>query len=258
MEVTRRQTKSIRIVVEPPEGRVRVSAPRQLGDLALGVAIQRRLGWIRKHRTRMAAMDRSPCLGYVDGERLRWLGLEVELRVVPGGRGAKARLLEDDRIIELRVGKGCSLEGKAAAIGKCYRTALKGLLPELAEKWEAVLGVKVWELRIKTMRTRWGSCNTKVRRIWLNLELARRPFACLEYVLVHEMAHLIERGHGPAFKAILDRCLPEWRTAKKLLGAEGHRAQGSPLHGAAGDKVQSPLNSWNPVHLRKRGRSQGS
>ena len=98
-----------------------------------------------------------------------------------------------------------------------YRKELRELIPPLIAKWEPILGVRVNEFGIKKMKTRWGSCNPEVKRIWLNLELAKKSPTCIEYVLVHEMAHLLERSHNETFVAYMDKFLPNWRAIKAEL-----------------------------------------
>ena len=225
VEVTRKSVRSIRIVIEPPEGRVRVSAPWRVSNDEVRAALVERLGWIAKHRQRMATMRRSPRLEYVEGESLRWFGRDLVLHVVPGSRKARARLEPESGCVWLAARESADHEGsgreeRAAAIEACWRASLLAALPALAAKWEPLLGVHAERWGCRCMTSRWGSCNTRARRISLNLELARRPPACLEYVVVHELAHLLEPGHGPRFKAILDRALPDWRARENLLASE--------------------------------------
>jgi len=220
VEVTRKSVRSIRIVIEPPEGRVRVSAPWRVSNEEVRAALVERLGWIAKHRQRMATMRRPPRLEYVEGESLRWFGRDLVLHVVPASRKARARLEPEAGCVWLAVREGADRDERAAAIEACWRASLLEALPSLAAKWEAQLGVQAERWGCRRMTSRWGSCNTRARRISLNLELARRPPACLEYVVVHELAHLLEPGHGPRFKAILDRALPDWRAREKLLASE--------------------------------------
>lgn len=220
VEVTRKSVRSIRIVIEPPEGRVRVSAPWRVGDEEVRAALVDRLSWISKHQKRMASMKRSPRLEYVEGESLKCFGQDLVLHVVRGAGRTKARLEPETGCVWLAAREGADREERAAAIEACWRESLLASVPALAEKWEPLLGVHAERWGCRRMTSRWGSCNTRTRRISLNLELARRPPACLEYVVVHELAHLLEPGHGPRFKALLDRSLPDWRTREKLLSSE--------------------------------------
>lgn len=98
-----------------------------------------------------------------------------------------------------------------------YRAQLKALIPPLLDKWQPVLGVQVAEWGVKKMKTKWGSCNSNDRRIWLNLELAKKPVQCLEYIIVHEIVHLMERHHNDRFRTLMDQFMPKWRLRRDAL-----------------------------------------
>jgi predicted metal-dependent hydrolase len=119
--------------------------------------------------------------------------------------------------LELRVRPGSDRDKRDAVLQNWYRTQLKAQLPALVDKWEPIVGVRVADTRIKRMKTRWGSCRVESRRIWLNLELAKKPVACLEYILVHEMIHLLERHHTDRFRELMDRFMPNWRIYRDEL-----------------------------------------
>jgi predicted metal-dependent hydrolase len=168
----------------------------------------------------MSEREMPPRLEYVDGEAIRWLGRDLRLRVVEGAKRNKARIRAELGIVELALREGADRAAREAAIEACWRAGLEAILPGAAGPWEERLAVSATAWTVRRMTSRWGSCNTKTGRICLNLELARRAPACLEYVIVHELAHLKEAGHGPRFKAILDRTMPDWRAREKLLAAE--------------------------------------
>lgn len=220
VEVTRRPGRTVRIVIDAPGGRVRVLAPPVMSDAAIGDILTRRLGWITKQRERMAARACPPRPEFVEGEALRLLGQSRVLTLREGARKTAFRLLAGGDQVELALRKGSDRAGIESALDAWYRDELKRRIPALVAAWEPVLGVRVGEWGLKRMKSRWGSCNPRASRIWLNVELATRRPECLEYVLVHEMAHLLEPGHGPRFKAILDGALPDWRATKKLLDSE--------------------------------------
>ena len=119
--------------------------------------------------------------------------------------------------LHLHVRPGASAGERQRALSNWYRQELKALIPPLLARWQPVLGVQAAEWGVRSMKTRWGSCNIRARRIWLSLELARKPVECLEYVVVHELVHLLERGHNQRFYAYLDRFLPTWRLARTAL-----------------------------------------
>lgn len=165
-------------------------------------------------------MRQVPRLDFVDGESLRFLGRDLLIRGLSTQGRARVGLLAAEGRVELWTREGSDREARARLVDAWYRAELGKLLPGLIATWEARLGVRVAAWGFRRMRSRWGSCNPATARISLNLELATRPEACLEYVLVHEMAHLLEPGHGPAFKAVMDGALPDWRRVKKLLAEE--------------------------------------
>ena len=157
----------------------------------------------------------------MDGETLPLLGRGVALRVQPRGSVAKADWAADGALL-LRAPATATRARREAAVRRWYqRELLKAALALLPQR-QAAMGVEASGLKVRAMRSRWGSCNTRSRAITLALELARRPPECLEYILVHELAHLRVRSHGKRFKAILDKQLPDWRARRKQLNSPGH------------------------------------
>jgi predicted metal-dependent hydrolase len=218
VEIVRKDIKNLHLGVYPPSGRVRVAAPLLLKDDAVRLAIVSKLGWIRRQKAKFESQPRQSAREMVTGETHYLFGRRYRLRVVPQQSWAKIEI-RNKSIIELQVRPGTSVEYREGALHEWYRDQLKLLIPPLLEKWEARLGVKVKEWGIRKMRTKWGTCNEKASRIWLNLELAKKPEHCLEYVLVHELVHLLERHHNDRFIAIMDKCLPNWRALKHELNS---------------------------------------
>ncbi len=218
--VARKAVRGFRISVHPPEGEVRVSAPLSMGAEAIGAAVGERLDWIRKHRERFRAAHPAISRSFASGDTVYWLGrpYTLELSQGPGRNGIRETA---EGRLEMRAKTGSSSADREAILYEWYRAKLKELLPPLLSKWETALGVSAAEWGLKRMRTRWGSCNPSARRVWLSLELAPKPLSCIEYVVAHELAHLIERSHGKRFKAILDRALPDWRARRALLNGRG-------------------------------------
>jgi predicted metal-dependent hydrolase len=217
VEIVRKDVRTLRIGVYPPEGRVRVSAPLGVGDEAIRGSVVRRLDWIEKHRERFRSQIREGELEYVEGELILFRGELCPLRLVPAAGRTSVSFHPESKRLELRIQRNSRREEREKALYSFFRAELKREIPLLIAQWEPILGVNVAEWGIKRMKTRWGTCNPKARRVWINLELAKRPPACLEFVLVHELAHLIEKSHDARFKAVLDRHLPAWRAAQKLL-----------------------------------------
>ena len=217
VEVRRKKIKNLHIGVYPPDGRVRVSAPLRFDAESIRLALVSRLGWIRRKRKSFETQDRQSAREmvtgeshYVQGKRYRLDVVEVpgcRHRVTAGGGGR----------LTLQVQPGTDRAGRLRALKRYYRELLHQRIPELLLEWEPRMGVHTSEWRVKHMKTRWGSCNTSARRIWLNLELAKKPDRCLEYVLVHELSHLLERNHTDRFRSLMDEFLPDWRVRRDQL-----------------------------------------
>ena len=218
IEVIRKDIKHLHLAVYPPEGRVRVSVPARLDDDAVRLAVVARLGWIRRQQTKFAGQARQSQREMVTGESHFVQGRRYRLDVVEiqqWGRPGVSRPNNDTLVLHVR--PGADREARERVLLHWYRQELREQIPLLIAKWEPTIGVEVAEWRIKRMKTRWGSCNSAARRIWLNLELAKKPAACLEYVVVHEMVHLLERRHNDRFRSYMDRFLPQWRLHRDEL-----------------------------------------
>ena len=216
VEVIRKDIKNFYIGVHPPNGRVRVSVPLHLDDDAVRMAIIARLGWIRRQQEAFERQERHSQREFVTGESHYFLGRRYRLDVVEYEGPPKVSLLNNTRI-ELRIRPDSDRDAREAVVHRWYRQHLRTEVVPLLEKWQPKLGVSVNDVRIKRMKTLWGSCNIEAKRIWLNLELAKKPRTSLVYVLVHEMVHLLERNHNDRFQELMDRFLPQWRTYRDEL-----------------------------------------
>ena len=219
IEIVRKDIKNLHLGVYPPAGRVRVAAPLRLDNEAVRLAVVSRLGWIRRQRTAFELQDRESQREFVSGESHYLGGRRYRLDVIWRDVPASVRV-RNNAWIELSVRPGDDRKTREAVMQAWYRSQLRDRLPHLFAKWEARIGVQAAEVRIRRMKTRWGSCNQAARRIWLNLELAKKPEGCLEYVLVHELVHLIERRHNERFRDLMDHHQPSWRLHRDEL----HRA----------------------------------
>jgi predicted metal-dependent hydrolase len=218
VEVVRKRIKHMHFAVYPPDGRVRVSTPVRLNDDAVRLAILSKLPWIKRHQARIASQGNRPALTYVSGESHDYLGQRYCLNVIY--HQAPPRIeLGDDQSLDLYVREGSDSARRERVLLEWYRGQLKTLIPPIIAQWEPVLGVGVSAWGVKRMKTRWGSCNIKARRIWLNLELAKRPISSLEYVIVHEMVHFLERLHNDRFFGYMDAFMPGWRQVRDALNA---------------------------------------
>ena len=216
IEVIRKDIKHLYISVHPPIGQIRVSAPLRLDTDAVRMAIISRLGWIRRKQAAFEGQARQPQREFVTGESHYFAGRRYRLDVTERDCPPTVQLLNNTRI-GLSVRPGSDRDKREAVFHAWYREQLRAQLPPLLAKWEPKMGVTVNEVRIKKMKTLWGSCNIQAKRIWLNLELAKKPNVCLMYVLVHEMVHLLERTHSDRFRALMDTFLPQWRTYRDEL-----------------------------------------
>jgi hypothetical protein len=216
VEVVRKDIKNLHLGVYPPHGRVRVAAPLRLDDEAVRLAVISRLAWIRRQQKGFDQQDRQSEREMVTGESHYVQGRRYRLDVIERD-GPPAVRLRNNTILELRVRPGASREQREAVLHRWYRRRLREQIPPLIAKWEPEIGVTVADWGIKKMKTRWGTCTIKARRIWLNLELAKKPAACLEYILVHEMVHLLERHHNDRFRNLMDKLMPQWRLHREEL-----------------------------------------
>lgn len=216
VEVVRKDIKHLHLGVYPPEGRVRVAAPLRLDDEAVRLAVISRLAWIRRKRQGFLKQERQSRREFVSGESHYFEGRRYRLDVIESPNLTGVRL-KGNAWIELRVRRGTGRDAREAKLYAWYRARLRERIPAWASKWEPEIGVRVAEWRIRRMKTRWGTCNAPARRIWLNSELAKKPLPCIEYIVVHEMAHLLEPRHDDRFREILDRVMPHWRLRAEEL-----------------------------------------
>ena len=216
VEVVRKDIKNLHIGVYPPTGRVRVAAPLGLNDDSVRLAVISRLAWIRKQQAEFVVQPRQSDREFISGETHYFEGRRYRLDVLVG-TGRPSVRLRNRTIMELRVPHGTDREMRETVLYRWYRNELRARLPSLREEWEARVGVTVRELRIKRMKTMWGSCNAESGRIWLNLELVKKPPSCLAFVLVHEMIHLLERHHNDRFLALMDGAMPKWKIYRDEL-----------------------------------------
>ena len=216
VEIVRKDIKNLHVGVYPPNGRVRVAAPLYLDDDAVRLAVISRLGWIRRKQADFEQQNRQSQREFVTGESHYFQGRRYRLDVTERDSPPTVRLL-NNTTMGLSVRPGTDRDMREAILYRWYRRELRDQLPVLLAKWEPRVGVTVADVRIRKMKTLWGSCNIEAGRIWLNLELIKKPTSCLEYVLVHEMVHLLERKHNARFQALMDRFMPQWRMHRDEL-----------------------------------------
>lgn len=216
VDVIRKNIKNIHLSVHPPSGRVRISVPLLLNQDSIRLFAVSKLSWIKRQQRKFAGQERLSPREYKVRESHYYQGKRYLLNVIESNSTPKVKL-KGSTTIELYVRPYSSVEKRATTLNKWYRENLREILPVIISKWEIKLKVKVNEFGIKQMKTRWGTCNTKAKRIWLNLELAKKPLHCLEYIVVHEMIHLIERKHNDRFKELINTHMPKWKQYRSEL-----------------------------------------
>ena len=217
IELTRKNIKNLYLKVHPPHGRVKVSAPKSMNEDSIRAFVVSKLSWIKKHQERLKKQKRIAEKEYVSGESHYFLGQPYLLNVVYTSKRLQGVEIRGNKYLDLFVRKNTPKNLRERVMMEWYRSQLKKLIPPLIEKWEPIMGVEVKEFGVKRMKTRWGTCNPAAKRIWINLELAKKNPICLEYIVVHEMVHLLEGSHNARFKAYMDKFMPSWRAVKAEL-----------------------------------------
>jgi len=216
--VQHKSIKNLHLSVYPPDGQVRVSAPIYMTQEAVRMAVITKMGWIRRQQEKFQAQARQSQREMVSGESHYYWGQRYLLEVIEKNVPPHVRL-RGNRTLALYVRPGSNRDQREAALYRWYRSRLKEAIPPLITKWETIIGVQIAAWGVKRMKTRWGSCNAQAQRIWLNLELVKKPPVCLEYVLVHEMVHLLERHHNERFQTLMTEFMPNWRHYRAVLNA---------------------------------------
>lgn len=216
VDVVRKDIKNMHLAVYPPTGRVRIAAPLRVNDDAIRLFAISKLGWIKRHQRKFENQERISPREYKERESHYFQGRRYLLRIKETA-GAGRVDLKGKTYLDLYVKSETNLDYKKTVLTEWYRMELKKLLPEMIAHWEKKIDVKVDFWGVKQMKTKWGSCNIDQKRIWINLELAKKPIQCLEYILVHEMVHLLERHHNDRFKSHMDYYLSNWKQLKDEL-----------------------------------------
>ena len=218
VEVVRKNIKNLHLGVYPPNGRVRVAAPLVVDDEAVRLAVIDKLGWIKRQKAKFAEQPRQTQREMVNGESHYFLGQRYRLRVHEHEAPARVAV-RGIASLDLFVRPGASAQQREAVLLHWYRERLKMLITPLLEKWQPILGVQARAWGIKKMKTKWGSCNPNAKRLWFNLELAKKSGMCLEYLVVHELMHLLERNHTERFTALMDGFFPNWSVCRATLNS---------------------------------------
>ena len=207
-EVIKKDIKNIHLSVYPPSGTVRISAPLKMKMDDIRVYAISRLGWIKKQQDKLKKQERETQREYIDQESHYLWGKRYLLKVVVED-GIPTVELKHDKII-LHIHPRTNNDKRRAVLEAWYRDKLKDAIPPLIAKWEKLVGVQIKKFYVRRMKTKWGSCNPTVKSIRINTELAKKPPECLEYIVVHELVHLIEPTHNSRFLALMDHLMPKW------------------------------------------------
>ena len=215
IDVIYKDIKNVHLSVHPPTGQVRISAPLRMDVENIRIFAISKIGWIKKQQTKFLNQKRETSREYITRESHYYLGKRYLLKVIE--KDAPPKVILQHSTIELYAHTGSTIEQKQIILDRWYRQQLKKIVPGYIAELEKKMNVKVAEYGIKKMKTKWGTCNANVRRIWLNLELAKKPVEYLEYILAHEMIHLIERHHNEQFITYLNKFIPKWKHYKEEL-----------------------------------------
>lgn len=216
VELIRKRIKNLNLRINA-HGQVKVSVPMKFPLALIHTYLREKHDWIKAHRARLQARPAALPPTLQMGEYHYYLGKCYQMIKHEGMSPRSSPVALDEKHMFFFVSAEMTFAQQQFVLQNWYRQQLTGLLPDLAKKWEAAIGVQANEYRIKTMKTRWGSCNTSARRIWLNLNLIKKPIVCLEYVLVHELIHLLEPSHNKRFYALMSQFMPDWKNCQKQL-----------------------------------------
>ena len=215
VDVVKKDIKNVHLSVYPPSGRVRISAPSRMSLDTIRVFAISKLDWIKQQQKKLREQERETPREYLDRESHNVWGKRHLLKVIENNSAPKVDQKRNILILQIR--PGSSEERKQAALEEWYREQLKAAVLPLIAKWESLLGVKVKRFFAQRMKTKWGSCSHGAGSIRLNTELAKKPPECLEYIVVHEMLHLLEPTHNSRFIALMDQFVPKWQFQRQEL-----------------------------------------
>ena len=216
IDVIQKDIKNMHLSVYPPTGRVRIAAPLNVDDETVRLFAISKLSWIKRNQRKFENQERQSPRTFAERESHYFQGRRYLLRVTEHEAPPRVEIKTKTHL-DLFVRPGTTTEQQQSILNEWYRKQLKNQLPALIEKWEKLIGVTINDWGVKQMKTKWGTCNIEEKRIWINLELAKKPTYCLEYIIVHEMIHLLERHHNDRFLAYIGQFMPKWKFYKEEL-----------------------------------------
>lgn len=214
----RKRIKNMYLRILPPDGRVSISAPLKMSEEEIKRFVLSKKAWIKQQQEKLEHRHTHQEQMYETGEEIYIWGRRYSLIIKETSGRSKLEVIEDEVILTTK--PESTREQKAKLMNSWYKRALEQEIPFLLTRWEKNIGVKASTWSIRDMKTRWGTCHVQKKAICLNLQLAKKPPECLEYVVVHELVHLLEKSHNQVFKSYMDRYLPNWRKRKKELNGE--------------------------------------
>jgi len=216
VDVIYKDIKNIHLAVYPPAGRVRIAVPLNTNEDAIRLFIITKIAWIKRQQKDLKNQERISPREYKNRESHYFFGKRYLLNVIEKDSPPKV-VIRSKTYIDLYVRPNTDINKRNEIMNEWYRKQIKFYIPEIITRWEKKIGVHITECYVKKMKTKWGACNIEKKRIWINLELAKKPIHCLEYIIVHEMIHLLERYHNQKFSDYMDKFLPNWEQYKSEL-----------------------------------------
>lgn len=217
VDVVLKDIKNIHLSVYPPAGKVRIAAPLRMDLDTIRVFAITKLAWIKNQQKKLREQERETPREYLDRESHYVWGKRYLLKLVEKEAAPSVELKHNKMFLQLR--PAASHEKKQEVLDAWYREQLKEAVPPLIAKWEKIVGVKAGKIFVQKMKTKWGSCSPGVGNVRLNTDLAKKPLQCLEYIVAHELTHLLERHHNDRFTALMDAHMPQWWQYREMLNS---------------------------------------
>lgn len=214
-EVVRKAIKHVHLSVYPPDGRVRIAAPAGMELETIRLFAIAKLAWIRRQQRKIIAQERETPREFLDRESHYVWGKRYLLKVVEKEAAPAVELGHSSLLLQVR--PGCDAARRQEILDAWYREQIRQAVSALLEKWQPLIGVRAGKIFVQRMRTRWGSCNPAAGHLRLNTDLAKKPPECLEYIVVHELTHLLEPTHNARFASLMENFLPHWRLVRDAL-----------------------------------------
>ncbi len=216
VDVVKKDIKNMHLAVYPPNGKVRLATPMDVNDETIRLFTISKLGWIKKQQRKFTDQNRQSSRNFVNRESHYFFGKRYMLKVIEEDKPAKVEIKGKTKI-ELHVRPNSTREQRQTIMNEWCREELKKVALTIIPKWEKKMKLSIDTWAVRQMKTKWGTCNPEKKRILLNLELAKKPIQCVEYIIVHELVHLFERNHNEQFKAYMDKFLPNWNSLRSDL-----------------------------------------